>query len=97
MRRLRQELCPCAAVKDACAFAHLSRVRRENSARLTRLASGSVLVTGGKSGSSTLGTTLVFTIPASGSAATWPTAGTMTAVQSLLQRMVDPRIQVIPG
>jgi alpha-tubulin suppressor-like RCC1 family protein len=48
----------------------------------TVLANGNVLVTGGKSGSSTLNTTLVFTIPASGSAATWTSAGTMTSARS---------------
>jgi Fe-S cluster biogenesis protein NfuA len=41
----------------------------------------------------------VLTIHYQGACGSCPssTAGTMTAVQSLLQRMIDPRIQVIPG
>src|SRR5262252_4989685 len=48
----------------------------------TALANGNVLVTGGKSGTATLATTLLFTIPSSGTAATWPSAGTMTSMRS---------------
>jgi YD repeat-containing protein len=48
----------------------------------TTLANGNVLIAGGKSGTTTLGTTFVFTIPASGTAATWVSAGTMTALRS---------------
>lgn len=41
----------------------------------------------------------VLTVHYQGACGTCPssTAGTLTAVQNLLQRMVDPRIQVIPG
>ena len=47
----------------------------------TTLSNNNVLVTGGKNGSTTLGTALVFTIPASGTGATWVNAGTMNPVR----------------
>ncbi len=47
----------------------------------TKLANGNVLITGGKNVSTFLGTAQVFTIPASGTAATWVSAGTMNALR----------------
>ena len=47
----------------------------------TTLANGNVLLTGGKSGTTVLGTTAIFTIPASGSTATFPSAGTMKTLR----------------
>ncbi len=58
----------------------LSTAREAQTA--TTLANGNVLIAGGKSGTSTLGTAFVFTIPTSGTAATWASAGTMTALRS---------------
>ncbi len=47
----------------------------------TKLANGNVLITGGKNVSTFLGTAQVFTIPASGTAATWASAGTMNSLR----------------
>ena len=48
----------------------------------TRLANGNVLMTGGRTNNgSPINTTAVFTIPASGTAATWPASGNMQAAR----------------
>jgi len=48
----------------------------------TVLANNNVLVTGGASGTTPMATTLVFTMPASGTAATWVNAGTLSAART---------------
>jgi len=47
----------------------------------TALTGGNVLITGGRTNGTPIGTALVFTIPSSGTSATWASAGTMNSVR----------------
>jgi RHS repeat-associated protein len=63
---------------------------------VTVLANGNLLVTGGKSGTTTLATTALFTIPATGTG-TWSSAGTMTAARQAHSATLIPSAIVSSG